>query len=394
MPVEGQNLPEGATVSVYLGDIQVDSLHVSINGDRTAVIVALAALTNDTVGMTVTVTVAAEGYNSKYLSYEGVNTVWMPENVTAALADSEAKIGGETVTVTVSQSGGSDSLDTVKILSGTYVNGSSNADLTIGSDGRSFTAPVLESADENVTTVTVSLVLGKENAAGSDTVTVDNLSLTVYPSTHVRYDGRIFQQVKGFDFSMENTAKTAGVQIFKQKTAGQSNSWEEDLDWSEVQYISGEGYQFAITGSSGGMRFVFPETDGDLDFELIMVEAKWDSNSQANLHMSYWYAQSKTYGYSFYKTGQSFFMVGGYNFAEGHGFNADVTENTFNRFYAFDNGTNHSGRVNDGEVHSFTLSAPDSRTLDTLDKLQLEFSEKVDCTYTLKTVNFYKPLSN
>lgn len=391
LPVEGQNLPEGATVSVYLGDIQVDSLHVSINGDRTAVIVAPAALTNDTVGMTVTVTVAAEGYNSKYLSYEGVSTVWIPDNVTVTF-DANAKIGDESVTVTISQTEGSDDLSGVTIESGTYsVNGSAAESLRIDEDGLSFTAPILPDAEDTGTAVTVSLVLAKANA---ESVTVGNLALTVYPETHVRYDGRIFQQVKGFDFSMENTAKTAGVQIFKQKTAGQSNSWEEDLDWSEVQYISGEGYQFAITSSSGGMRFVFPETDSDLDFELIMVEAKWDNNSQANLHMSYWYASQKTYGYSFYKTGQSFFMVGGYNFAEGHGFNADVTENTFNRFYAFDNGTDHSGRVNDGEVHSFTLSAPDSRTLDTLDKLQLEFSEKVDCTYTLKTVNFYKPLSN
>lgn len=388
----GSTLPADASASVSLGGAEVNSEHISISGN--AVVVALAALTNDTVDMTVTVTVSAEGYNNAVLPYEGVSTVWMPENVTAALADSEAKIGGETVTVTVSQTDGSDSLDAVRILSGTYSNGTSAA-LAIGGDGRSFTAPILADAPETGTTVTISLVLGKENAAGSDTVTADNLSLTVYPSTHVRYDGRIFQQVKGFDFSTENTAKTAGVQIFKEIiTVDNSSSWEENSDWSDVQYISGEGYQFATTSGSGGMRFVFPEGDGDLDFELIMVEAKWNNNSQANLHMSYWYANSETYGYSFYKTGQSFFMVGGYNFAEEHGFNANVTENTFNRFYAFDNGANHSGRVNDGEVHSFTLSAPNNRTLDTLDKLQLEFSKKVECTYTLKTVNFYKSLGS
>ena len=389
LPFSGSTLPADASASVSLNGTQVDS---QFNVERTAVIVAPAALTNDTVDMTVTVTVSAAGYNDAELTYSGVNTVWMPENVTAALADSEAKIGGETVTVTVSQTDGSDSLDEVKILSGTYSNGTSAA-LEIGDDGLSFTAPILENAAETGTAVTVTLVLGKENAAESDTVTADNLSLTVYPSTHVRYDGRIFKQVKGFDFSTENTAKTAGVQIFKQETAGQSNSWAEDSTWSEVQYMSGEGYQFATTSTSGGMRFVFPETDGDLDFELIMVEAKWN-NSQANLHMSYWYESQKTYGYSFYKTGKSFFMVGNYNFDERYGFNADVTENTFNRFYAFDNGTDHSGRVNDGEVHSFTVSAPNNRTLDTLDKLQLEFSEKVDCTYTLKTVAFYKPLVN
>ena len=378
LPVEGQTIPNGADVLVSLGGTQVNSEHISFNADRSAVIVALAGLTNDTVDMTVTVTVSAEGYNNEVLTYEGVNTVWMPENVTAALeavSPENTFIEGEVLTVTLTADG--ESTGKIKITSA-EVDGTD-----ISFTDSTITVPNAEGGP-------VTLTLGKDGT--EETVSAAVELAEIYDSTHVRYDGRIFQQVKGFDFSTENTAKTAGVQIFEQKTAEQSNSWEEDLDWSGVQYISGEGYQFATTSSSGGMRFVFPETDSDLDFELIMVEAKWNNNSQANLHMSYWYESQKTYGYSFYKTGKSFFMVGNYNFAEGHGFDADVTENTFNRFYAFDDGTDHSGRVNDGEVHSFTVSAPDNRTLDTLDKLQLEFSQKVDCTYTLKTVNFYKPV--
>lgn len=144
LPVAGQNLPEGATVSVYLGDNQVDSQHVSIKEDRTAVIVALEALTNDTVGMTVAVTVAAEGYNSKYLSYEGVSTVWIPDNVTVTF-DANAKIGGESVTVTISQADGSE-LSGVTIDSGTYSVGESAAEsLRIGADRLSFTALQLKS---------------------------------------------------------------------------------------------------------------------------------------------------------------------------------------------------------------------------------------------------------
>ena len=139
------------------------------------------------------------------------------------------------------------------------------------------------------------------------------------------------------------------------------------------------------------MRFVFPETDGDLDFELIMVETKWD-NSNANIHLSWWYSNTDIYGYSFYKGGKSFFMLDSYNYAEGYGFNVDVTENTFNRFYAFDDGANHSGRVNDGDVKSFSFS--NTHTLDSSSSIQLEFNEGTSCTYTLRTVNFYKPLSN
>ena len=383
LPFDGPTLPADASASVSLGGAEVNSEHVSISGN--AVVVALAALTNDTVDMTVTVTVSVEGYNNAVLPYEGVNTVWMPENVTAALADSEAKIGGETVTVTVSQTDGSDSLDAVRILSGTYSNGTS-ATLEIGGDGRSFTAPILADAPETGTTVTISLVLGKENAAESDTVTADNLSLTVYPSTHVRYDGRIFQQVKGFDFSTENTAKTAGVTVKR----GAGGTWNEKSNWETVTYSDGEGYTFT-TNDDDGVRFVFPETGGDLDFELIMVETKWN-NSNANIHLSWWYENADIYGYSFYKGGKSFFMLDSYNYAEGYGFNADVTENTFNRFYAFDDGANHSGRVNDGDVKSFSFS--DSHTLDSFTSIQLEFNEGTSCTYTLRTVNFYKPLLN
>ena len=380
LPVEGQNLPEGATVSVYLGDNQVDSQHVSINNDRNAVIVALPVLTNGASGMTVTVTVAAEGYNSTYLSYEGVSTVWIPDNVTVTF-DANAKIGGESVSVTISQADGTE-LSGVTIESGTYSVGQNAAEtLAIGDDGLSFTAPILPDAEDTGTEVTVSLVLAKENA---DSVTVDGLTLTVYPETHVRYDGRIFQQVKGFDFSTENTAKTAGVTVKR----GAGGTWAEKSNWETVSYSDGEGYTFT-TNDNDGVRFVFPETDGDLDFELIMVETKWN-NSNANIHLSWWYSNNDVYGYSFYKTGQSFFMVGGYNFAEGYGFNVDVTENTFNRFYAFDDGTNHSGRVNDGDVKSFSFS--NTHTLDSSSSIQLEFNEGTSCTYTLRTVNFYKPV--
>ena len=381
---ENQTLPEGAVASVSLGVNEAASENVSVG--ETAITVALAALTNDTVAMTVTVTVSAEGYKNAVLTYEGVNTVWMPENVTAALADNEAKIGGESVSVTISQTEGSDDLSDIKISSGTYsVDGNTTQPLTINEGGRSFTAPVLESTEESGTQVTVTLVLGKENAAG-DTVTVDNLQLTVYPSTHVRYDGRIFQQVKGFDFLTENTAKTAGVTVKR----GAGGSWNEKSNWETVTYSDGEGYTFT-TNNGDGVRFVFPETDGDLDFELIMVETKWD-NSNANIHLSWWYSDADIYGYSFYKGGKSFFILDSYNYSASNGFDASVTANTFNRFYAFDDGANHSGRVNDGDVKSFSFS--DSHTLDSFKSIQLEFNEGASCTYTLRTVNFYKPLSN
>ena len=369
---ENQTLPEGAVASVSLGENEAASENVSVSEDRTAVTVALAALTNDTVDMTVTVTVSAEGYNNAVLTYEGVNTVWMPDGVTAALeavSPENTFIEGEVLTVTLTADG--ESTGKIKITSA-------------AADGTdiSFTDSTITVPNAEGGPVTLTLTLGKDGT--EETVSAAVELAEIYDSTHVRYDGRIFQQVKGFDFSTENTAKTAGVTVKR----GAGGTWTEKSNWETVSYSDGEGYTFT-TNDDDGVRFVFPETDGNLDFELIMVETKWN-NSNANIHLSWWYSDNDVYGYSFYKTGQSFFMVGGYNFAEGYGFNVDVTENTFNRFYAFDDGTNHSGRVNDGDVKSFSFS--NTHTLDSSSSIQLEFNEGTSCTYTLRTVNFYKPV--
>ena len=370
---ENQTLPEGAVASVSLGENEAASENVSVG--ETAVTVAPAALTNDTVGMTVTVTVSAEGYNKAVLTYEGVNTVWMPENVTAALeavSPENTFIEGEVLTVTLTADG--ESTGKIKITSAA-------AD---GISDISFTDSTITVPNAEGGPVTLTLTLGKDGT--EETVSAAVELAKIYNSTHVRYDGRIFQQVKGFDFSTENAAKNAGVTVKR----GAGGTWAEKSNWETVTYSDGEGYTFT-TNDGDGVRFVFPETDGDLDFDLIMVETKWN-NSNANIHLSWWYSDADIYGYSFYKGGKSFFMLDSYNYAEGYGFNVDVTANTFNRFYAFDDGTNHSGRVNDGDVKSFSFS--NTHTLDSSSSIQLEFNEGTSCTYTLRTVNFYKPLSN
>ena len=228
----------------------------------------------------------------------------------------------------------------------------------------------------------------EEKSIGCECLSVYGESFTVsvagkvYSSEHIRYDGGVFKTVKVFDFTVQDEAKNAGVKVKR----GVGGSWTEKSEWDTVNYSDGEGYTFT-TNNSDGVRFVFPETDGDLDFDLIMVETKWN-NSNANIHLSWWYSDADIYGYSFYKDGKSFFMLDSYNYSASNGFDASVTANTFNRFYAFDDGTNHSGRVNDGDVKSFSFS--DSHTLDSFTSIQLEFNEGASCTYTIKTVAFYK----
>lgn len=390
LPVEGQNLPEGATVSVYLGDNQVDSQHVSINSDKTAVIVALAALTNDTVDMTVAVTVAAEGYNSTYLSYEGVSTVWIPDNVTVTF-DANAKIGGESVTVTISQADGTE-LSGVTIESGTYSVGENAAEpLTIGADRLSFTAPILPDAEDTGTDVTVSLVLAKANA---DSVT-ESSTLTVYPETHVRFDGKFFALAKGFNFT--SGGDLTGV-TYQDGTAAAAAISSDS--------VTEDGFTFTV--DAGTDKITLP-TAGIGDAVLTMFDLKWNDSSDANVYVSTGSIPGDGWGFSVYKepTGkQGSFLIGGaagtapWAPKDNSWWSYTADDNKFDQYFIYDNGTDapkfgrgsvtevyrvtgndHSqGKDKFSSITPFTIFFGDTYTNDIIPE------------YTLRAVNFYKPV--
>lgn len=390
LSVEGQTIPDGADVLVSLGETQVDSQHVSINGDRNAVIVALAALTNDTVDMTVAVTVAAEGYNSTYLSYEGVSTVWIPDNVTVTF-DANAKIGGESVTVTISQADGTE-LSGVTIESGTYSVGESAVEtLAIGADRLSFTAPILPDAEDTGTAVTVSLVLAKANA---DSVTVDGLTLKVYPETHVRFDGEFYALAQGFDFTDVSTL--SGVKDGE----------------NEINSVSEEGYVFSISPTGSEKKSLnFSLIDSE-NIVLTMIEAKWDRNNCANIFVAG--GGNADYGWSPFKGNYSF-MLGVAASGENSGqrwnskndhvrLSVNPTENTFNKYFVFDDGVDNATLgFNDG-VKTTTAAITSKGTITRISSissngawpLTFQHANGDDrtnpVTYTLRAVNFYKPV--
>ena len=390
LPVEGQNLPEGATVSVYLGDNQVDSQHVSINSDKTAVIVALAALTNDTVDMTVAVTVAAEGYNSTYLSYEGVSTVWIPDNVTVTF-DANAKIGGESVTVTISQAGGT-ALSGVTIDSGTYSVGQNAADtLAIDVDGLSFTAPILPDAEDTGTAVTVSLVLAKANA--TDTVTVSS-TLTVYPDTHVRFDGKFYALAKGFDFT--STDNLSGV-TYQDGTAAAT---------AISTGVTADGFTFTV--DAGHDEITLP-TAGISDAVLTMFDLKWNDSSDANVYVFTGSIPGDGWGFSVYKepTGkQGSFLIGGaagttpWAPKDNSWWDYTAPDNTFDQYFIYDNGTDAPKFGRGSVTKVFSVTGNDhSQGKDKFSNIipfTIIFGDTnnngVAPTYTLRAVNFYKPV--
>ena len=394
---ENQTLPEGAVASVSLGENEAASENVSVG--ETAITVALAALANDTVDMTVTVTVSAAGYNDAELTYSGVNTVWMPENVTAALADNEAKIGGESVSVTISQTEGSDDLSGIKISSGTYSVGQNAAEtLAIGSDGRSFTAPILPpDAEDTGTAVTVSLVLAKANA--TDTVPVDGLTLTVYPSTHVRFDGKFYALAQGFDFTDENTLSDV-------------KDGENAID-----SVSEEGYVFSISPTVNEKKSLnFSLIDSD-NIVLTMIEAKWDRNNCANIFVVGVDGQGRAaYGWSPFKGNYSFMLGEAASGADsGQRWNSkndyvrlsvNPTENTFNKYFVFDDGGESNATLGFNDEVKLTTAAITSQdditrissiSSDGAWPLTFQHANGDDTTnpvtYTLRAVNFYKAIS-
>ena len=395
LPVEGRTIPDGADVSVYLGDNQVDSQHVSINSDKTAVIVALAALTNDTVDMTVAVTVAAEGYNSKYLSYEGVSTVWIPDNVTVSF-DANAKIGGESVSVTISQADGTE-LSGVTIESGTYSVGQNAAEpLTIGADRLSFTAPILPDAEDTGTAVTVSLVLAKANA---DTVTVSS-TLKVYPETHVRFDGKFYALAQGFDFT--STTNLSGVTYQNGTAAAAAIS----------SGVTADGFTFTV--DSGTDKITLPTNSSDnssiSEAVLTMFDLKWNDSSEANVYVAVGSIDSNGWGFSVYKettSGQGSFLLGGtrdkWNMKDGSAwkYTDPATDDIFDQYFIYDNGTDAPKFGRGSVTEPFTVASGSDVSNATKFSAAKPFtitfgdtngSNNVDPTYTLRAVNFYKPV--
>ena len=408
---EGQDLPENVNkddVVVSLGGTQVNSDHVSFNTNRTAIIVALEALTNDTVGMTVTVTVSADGYNDAVLRYEGVNTVWIPDGVTATFDNTE-KIGSESVSVTISDNTekiGSESvsvtispeLSGVTIESGTYsVVGEGAAEtLTIGADGRSFTAPILEEAvaKDIGTEVTVSLVLAKANA---ESVTVSS-TLKVYPETHVRFNGEFYALAQGFNFT--DASKLSDVK-----------DGENPID-----SVSNEGYVFAISPEGNDKKSLNFSLRDSEKIVLTMIEAKWDRNNCANIFVAGLNAGGAAdYGWSPFKGNYSFMLgVAASGDNSGQRWNSkndhvrlsvNPTENTFNKYFVFDNGVGNATLGFNDEVKLTTAAITSQGTIDRISSISsngawpLTFQhangdDKTNpVTYTLRTVNFYKAIS-
>ena len=219
----------------------------------------------------------------------------------------------------------------------------------------------------------------------------------VYSSEHIRYDGGVFKTVKEFDFTDVNTLSDV-------------KDGENAID-----SVSEEGYVFSISPSSTGSEkksLNFSLSDSE-NIVLTMIEAKWDRNNCANIFVVGVDGQGRAaYGWSPFKGNYSFMLgvaaSGADNDQRWNSKNDYVrlsvnpTENTFNKYFVFDNGEDNATLGFNDEVKLTTAAITSQGSITRISSISsngawpLTFqhangNDKTNpVTYTIKTVAFYK----
>ena len=212
----------------------------------------------------------------------------------------------------------------------------------------------------------------------------------VYSSEHIRYDGGVFKTVKEFDFTDENTLNDV-------------KDGENAID-----SVGEEGYVFSIS-PTGKKSLNFSLIDSE-NIVLTMIEAKWDRNNCANIFVAG--GGNADYGWSPFKGNYSF-MLGVAASGENSGqrwnskndhvrLSVNPTENTFNKYFVFDNGVDNATLGFNDEVRSTTAAITSKGAINRISSISsngawpLTFQhangdDKTNpVTYTIKTVAFYK----
>ena len=282
-------------------------------------------------------------------------------------------IEGETLTLTVSDA----SFDIASIDGTTVV-------------GDVWTVPAPSAGDS----ATVTLNCKCLSSYGEDfTVSVDG---KVYSSEHIRYDGDFFKAVQVFDFTDVSTLSDV------QDGENPINSVDEE-----------EGYVFSISPTGNEKKSLNFSLSDSENIVLTMIEAKWDRNNCANIFVAGLDAEGKAdYGWSPFKGNYSFMLgvaaSGDYREQRWNSKNDHVrlsvnpTENTFNKYFVFDDGVGNAKLGFNDEVKLTTAAITSKGTIKRISSissngawpLTFQHAKGDDKTnpvaYTLKTVSFYK----
>ena len=234
------------------------------------------------------------------------------------------------------------------------------------------------------------------NDSGEETPVSASLSdLTVYPDTWVVFNDMVYKDVQVFDFTDVSTL---------------SNVKDGE---NAIDSVGEEGYVFSISPTGNEKKSLnFSLIDSE-SIVLTMIEAKWDRNNCANIFVAGLDGEGRAaYGWSPFKGNYSF-MLGVAASGEDSGqrwnskndnvrLSVNPTENTFNKYFVFDDGgvDNATLGFND-EVKLTAVAITSQGTIDRISSISsngawpLTFQhangdDKTNpVTYTLKTVAFY-----
>ena len=246
-------------------------------------------------------------------------------------------------------------------------------------------------------TLTYHTVNENGDAAEIEATTSDSapLTLTVYPDTWVVFNNTVYKDVQVFDFTDVNTL--SGVKDGE----------------NAIDSVSEEGYVFSISPTGSEKKSLnFSLIDSE-NIVLTMIEAKWDRNNCANIFVVGVDGQGRAdYGWSPFKGNYSF-MLGEAASGENSGqrwnskndhvrLSVNPTENTFNKYFVFDDGGENNATLGFNDEVKLTTAAITSQGAITRISsissngawpLTFQHANGDDTTnpvtYTLKTVAFY-----
>ncbi|MDY3939890.1 MAG: InlB B-repeat-containing protein [Spirochaetia bacterium] len=304
-------------------------------------------------------------------------TVTLPEDVTYL-------IGGTTVSLT----------ETLE-PAGAYVSSVSVEVTDSGSAAYDFAAKTLtlpSNTAEAGSQYTVTLRYHTVNEEGTEAVisaTLDNL--TVYPDKWVIFDNALYKSVNVFDFTDISTLANV-----------------KDGE-NEITEVGEEGYSFSVAPGGSNKKILNFTLNGSTGIVLTMVEVRWDRNNCANVFIAG--GSNADYGWSPFKGNYSFMLgVAASGDSSGQRWNSkndyvrlavNPTENAFNRYFVFDNGSDNAILGFNDTVKPTTAAITSKNGITGISSIRsgeywpltFQHANGSDQTnsvnYTVKTVGFY-----
>lgn len=217
------------------------------------------------------------------------------------------------------------------------------------------------------------------------------LEATVYPDKWVIFDNILYKSVNVFDFTDISTLANV-----------------KDGE-NEITEVGEEGYSFSVAPGGSNKKILNFTLNGSSGIVLTMVEVRWDRNNCANVFIAG--GSNADYGWSPFKGNYSFMLgVAASGDSSSQRWNSkndyvrlavNPTENAFNRYFVFDNGSDNAILGFNDTVKPTTAAITSKGSITGISSIRsgeywpltFQHANGSDQTnsvnYTVKTVGFY-----